>query len=123
MSAVAQQVSGVDGSTTAAVAGLGLGLPALAAWKAAYGGYSGTLSAEEALELLQSQDALLLDVRTEAARVAGGTPELRRGALGKGAAVPPVRVRRLGEAGGGGGWAGRPPSPLLRSCCRCCCAW
>ena len=42
---------------------------------------------------LQSQDAVLLDVRTEAARVANGVAELRRGALGKGAAVPPVRVR------------------------------
>lgn len=41
----------------------------------------------------QTQDALLLDVRTDAARVANGVAELRRGALGKGAAVPPVRVR------------------------------
>lgn len=41
---------------------------------------------------LQTQDALLLDIRSEAQRVATGVAELRRGALGKGAAVPPVRV-------------------------------
>lgn len=58
--------------------------------------------------MLQTQEALLLDVRTEAARVASGTAELRRGALGKGAAVPPVRVR--GAAGRDGEReAGRAP--------------
>lgn len=122
MSGVARQLSGLsgaDGATTAAVAGLGLGLPALLYWKAAYGGYAGVLQPEEALQVLQSQNALLLDVRTEAERQARGVAELRRGALGKGAAVPPVRLlpsvgRRVRDASGvaleiqvrwPGGWA------------------
>jgi hypothetical protein len=33
-----------------------------------------------------------VDVRPEAQRLAGGVAELRRGALGKGAAVPPVQL-------------------------------
>lgn len=57
---------------------------------------------------MQTQDAVLVDVRTEAARVANGVAELRRGALGKGAAVPPVRVRQQEEVGGHGGWSFAP---------------
>jgi len=41
---------------------------------------------------LQTQDAVLLDIRSEAQRLDKGVAELRRGALGKGAAVPPVQV-------------------------------
>ncbi|PRW34000.1 zinc finger CCCH domain-containing 11 [Chlorella sorokiniana] len=92
VSQAAQQVAGTDGTTVAVTAGLGIGVPALLGWRAAYGGYSGVLEPEEALQVLQTQDALLVDVRTEAARVANGVAELRRGALGKGAAVPPVRL-------------------------------
>ena len=51
---------------------------------------------------MQTQDALLLDIRPEAQRVDKGVAELRRGALGKGAAVPPVRVRGRRAAGGTG---------------------
>jgi hypothetical protein len=82
-----------DNTTVAVTAGLGLGLPALAAWRAAYGGFAGVLPPAEALKLLQSGgDVVLLDVRTEAVRSERGVVELKRGALGKGAAVPPVQV-------------------------------
>jgi hypothetical protein len=82
-----------DNTTVAVTAGLGLGLPALAAWRAAYGGFAGVLPPAEALKLLQSGgDVVLLDVRTEAVRNERGVVELKRGALGKGAAVPPVQV-------------------------------
>lgn len=53
MGGVAKQLSGVDPSVAAVLAGLGVGLPALAIWKAKYGGYAGVLQAEEALEVLQ----------------------------------------------------------------------
>ncbi|KAL4436752.1 hypothetical protein ABPG75_003891 [Micractinium tetrahymenae] len=88
----AKQLTGVDPAVAALLAGVGVGLPALAAWNAAYGGYAGVIQPEEAFEALQTQDALLLDIRSEAQRVATGVAELRKGALGKGAAVPPVRL-------------------------------
>lgn len=44
------------------------------------------------LTVLQGQDALLVDIRSEAQRLERGVPELRRGALGKGAAVPQAQV-------------------------------
>ncbi len=37
---------------------------------------------------LQKEDALLVDIRSEAERAAQGLPDLQRGALGKGATVP-----------------------------------
>lgn len=49
----AQQVAGTDGTTVAVTAGLGVGVPALLGWQAAYGGYSGVLQPEEALQVLQ----------------------------------------------------------------------
>ena len=54
----AQQVSGIDGTTAAVTAGLGIGVPTLLGWQAAYGGYSGVLQPEEALEVLQVRGAL-----------------------------------------------------------------
>jgi len=56
---VAKQLSGVDATSAAVVAGLGLGLPLLAAWKAAYGGFAGVLQPEEAMEILQVCCAVL----------------------------------------------------------------
>ncbi len=53
----AQQVAGTDSTTVAVTAGLGLGVPALLGWRAAYGGYSGVLQPEEALQVLQVQGA------------------------------------------------------------------
>ena len=41
-----------------------------------------------ALPLLQREDALLVDVRTNAERTAQGLPDLQRSALSKGAVVP-----------------------------------
>ncbi|EFN55745.1 expressed protein [Chlorella variabilis] len=87
-----RQLSGLDPAAAAAAAGLGLGLPAALAWSAAYGGFAGALDPEEALEVLQTEAAVLVDVRTEQQRVERGVAELRRGALGKGAAVPPVQL-------------------------------
>ena len=37
---------------------------------------------------VQREDALLVDIRSEAERAAQGLPDLQRGALGKGAVVP-----------------------------------
>ncbi|PSC70141.1 hypothetical protein C2E20_6347 [Micractinium conductrix] len=91
-SSVAGKLSGLDPTAAAVLAGVGLGVPAVAAWNAAYGGFAGVLAPEDALQVLQTQDALLLDIRPEAQRVDKGVAELRRGALGKGAAVPPVRL-------------------------------
>jgi hypothetical protein len=53
----------MDPAVGGAAAGVGLGLPALLAWRAAYGGYAGVLDPLQALELLQTQEALLVDVR------------------------------------------------------------
>ncbi len=50
---VAKQLTGVDPVVAALLAGVGLGLPSLAAWNAAYGGYAGVLQPEEAFEALQ----------------------------------------------------------------------
>lgn len=44
---------------------------------------------------LQTKDALLVDIRSDADRSAQGVPALAKGALGKGAAVP---VFKLGDA-------------------------
>lgn len=54
----ARQVAGVDGTTAAVAAGLGLGVPALLGWQATYGGYAGPLKPEEALQVLQVRGGL-----------------------------------------------------------------
>ena len=93
LSAAANDLAGRDPAVAAMVAGVSLGLPALLAWSAAYGGYAGALTPGKALQVLQSGgDALLVDIRPEAARLAAGVPELKRGALGRGAAVPPPQL-------------------------------
>lgn len=53
VASVAKQLTGVDPAVAALLAGVGLGLPAVAAWNAAYGGYAGLLQPEEAFEALQ----------------------------------------------------------------------
>lgn len=57
-------LSGRDPTLTAAALGVGLGVPALLAWSATYGGYSGSLAPAAALSMLQTEDALLVDIRT-----------------------------------------------------------
>ncbi|GAB4823555.1 hypothetical protein N2152v2_010601 [Parachlorella kessleri] len=77
---------------TAVAAGVAVGLPAYLIWQAAFAGFSGSLDPEDAYDVLQTQSAVLVDVRSEAQRLQNGIAELRRGALGKGAAVPPVQL-------------------------------
>lgn len=73
-------------------AAVGVGVPVLLAWNAAYGGYAGPFSAQKALEVLQTQDAVLVDVRSERQRLDSGVPELKRGARGKGITLTPSQL-------------------------------
>lgn len=59
-SAVAQAAEAVsaDPQTAAVAAGVGVGLPLILFWQTAFGGYSGALSAEETLDVLQVRSAL-----------------------------------------------------------------
>jgi rhodanese-related sulfurtransferase len=64
-------------------------VPAFLVWNAAFGGYSGKFSAGKALDILKSGEAaLLVDIRSERQRIDNGVPELKRGARGKGIALP-----------------------------------
>ncbi|KAK9835242.1 hypothetical protein WJX81_008278 [Elliptochloris bilobata] len=76
----------------AAAAAAAVGVPAVAVWRARYGGFAGVLAPQAAFEALQEEDAVLVDMRPDAARARDGVPELRFGARGKGAAV---QVERL----------------------------
>ncbi|KAK9901620.1 hypothetical protein WJX75_005190 [Coccomyxa subellipsoidea] len=71
----------------AATLGAAVGLPALSWWRGRFGGYAGLLPPSAALDVLQNEDAVLVDMRSEDERVRDGVVGLR-GALGKGAAVP-----------------------------------
>lgn len=63
-------------------------VPSLLIWQAAYGGYSGSYKPQKAVEILQTSDALLVDVRKDSEREEKGVPTLKRGARGKGIALP-----------------------------------
>ena len=67
-------------------------LPAVLLWNAAFGGYSGNYNPDKALEILKSEDALLVDIRSERQRVDNGVPELKRGARGKGVSLPASKL-------------------------------
>ncbi len=68
-------------------------VPAFLAWNAAFGGYSGKFNPSKALEILKSGDAaLLVDIRSERQRLDNGVPELKRGARGKGVALPASKL-------------------------------
>ncbi|CAL8468025.1 g7564 [Coccomyxa elongata] len=71
----------------AATLGAAVGVPTIAWWRGRFGGYAGLLQPSAALEVLQSEDAILVDMRSEDERVRDGVVGLP-GALGKGAAVP-----------------------------------
>jgi len=79
------------GSATVAAS---VAVPALVLWNAAFGGYSGKYTPSKALEVLKSTDsvALLIDIRSERQRVDSGVPELKRGARGKGIALPASKL-------------------------------
>lgn len=89
---VSTAVQHQDPKITAAIASI----PVVLLLKAMYGGFSGFVSPRKAFDILQSQqDALIIDIRTEATRLQTGLPELRRGALGKGTTIPPVELPPL----------------------------
>ena len=68
-------------------------VPAFLAWNAAFGGYSCKFNPSKALEILKSGDAaLLVDIRSERQRLDNGVPELKRGARGKGVALPASKL-------------------------------
>ncbi|DBB10659.1 TPA: hypothetical protein ACH3X3_007167 [Trebouxia sp. C0006] len=77
-----------DPKAGAAAAGLAVGLPLLAFWRARLAGYSGQLQPAKALELLNKSNSLLIDIRKEETRNVEGVPLLKRGSRGKGAAIP-----------------------------------
>ncbi|CAO1946894.1 unnamed protein product [Urochloa humidicola] len=63
-------------------------------WLFVYGGYSGDLSPESALELLKNDDkAVLIDVRPEDLREKDGVPDLRLGARSKYASVVSPEIK------------------------------
>ncbi|PUZ53521.1 hypothetical protein GQ55_5G057800 [Panicum hallii var. hallii] len=63
-------------------------------WLFIYGGYSGDLSPESALELLKNDGkAVLIDVRPEDLREKDGVPDLRRGARSKYASVASPEIK------------------------------
>ena len=70
------------------VLGVGLGVPLLLAYNAAYGGYNGVVKPVKVMEMLQNGDAVLVDVRTPEERKQAGVPLLKLAARGKGVAVP-----------------------------------
>ena len=47
----------------AATLGTAVGLPAFSYWRSRYGGYAGQLRPEQAVQLLQDEDAVLVDIR------------------------------------------------------------
>ena len=50
----AEAASQADPKVTAVATGVAVGLPALLLWQSAFGGYSGTLDPQEALDVLQA---------------------------------------------------------------------
>ncbi|GJP79428.1 hypothetical protein CLOP_g9665 [Closterium sp. NIES-67] len=82
--------AGFDADDTVVIATLvttGTLLLGVAFWRAAYSGYSGNLSAEEALAVLKESKAVLVDIRPEFLRDENGIPDLRRGARFKDCSV------------------------------------
>lgn len=72
---------------------------AFQAWQARYGGYAGELRPQQVLDLLNTQDTLLVDIRPDAQRQKDGLPRLRLAARFKAVAFP-LRNRidpRLGK--------------------------
>lgn len=69
-----------------------IGLPAIALWNFTYGGYSGSLKPSKAIELLQTEDSLLVDIRSNADRAENGVLSLRLGARGKGITIPYEKI-------------------------------
>jgi len=65
-----------------------LGLPLIALYNSVYGGFSGTLKPAKSLELLQSSDSILIDIRSQDDRKESGVPLLKLAARGKGVAIP-----------------------------------
>lgn len=80
-------------------------IPAIILWNANFAGFAGRLLPQKALQLLQTEDALLVDIRSGRHREDNGVPELKRGARGKGVAISaipllPSVARRVRSADG-----------------------
>ena len=88
----ALQFVGADPRLGGAAVAVGFGLPIVWLWNSSFGGYAGPFSATQALEVLKSKDALLVDVRSERSRIDNGVPELKRGARGKAVALPASKL-------------------------------
>lgn len=86
------QFVGADPRLGGAAVAVGIGLPIVWFWNSTFGGFAGPFSPTQALEVLKSQDALLVDVRSERQRIDNGVPELKRGARGKGVALPASKL-------------------------------
>eukprot|EP00192_Tetraselmis_astigmatica_P002774 CAMPEP_0117682696 /NCGR_PEP_ID=MMETSP0804-20121206/19851_1 /TAXON_ID=1074897 /ORGANISM="Tetraselmis astigmatica, Strain CCMP880" /LENGTH=557 /DNA_ID=CAMNT_0005492933 /DNA_START=75 /DNA_END=1748 /DNA_ORIENTATION=- len=65
-----------------------IAVPTVVAVNSTVGGFSGVLSAAKAMDVLQNEVALLVDVRSAAEREANGIPELKSAARVKAVAVP-----------------------------------
>lgn len=65
-----------------------LGVSLIISYSFIYGGYSGVFQPEQAMEVLQNKDAVLVDIRDERNRMENGVPLLKLGARGKGIVIP-----------------------------------
>ena len=70
------------------VLGVAVGVPLVLVYSAVYGGYDGAVKPAKAIEMLQSGDVILVDVRKVEERARDGVPLLKLAARGKGVALP-----------------------------------
>lgn len=90
----AAQIIAAEPRIGGAAVAASVAVPALLLWNAAFGGYAGKYTPSKALEIFKSGDsaALLVDIRSERQRADNGVPELKRGARGKGVALPASKL-------------------------------
>ena len=96
---VARQVAAAltaDPQLGAAAAAAAVGVPAVALWRARYGGFAGVLAPEAAFEALQEGDSVLVDMRC-----AKSPPHMIDLTLAKQVSTYPICVLRLQQAGSG----------------------
>ena len=95
------QALGQDSALYGNFAKVGLPLLAYAWWSGTYGGFAGFATATRAFQDVSKEgsDAVLIDLRSDDEREAGGVPELKFGARTKVAAIPVQGTVRLPEGG------------------------
>ncbi|KAK9816559.1 hypothetical protein WJX72_001971 [[Myrmecia] bisecta] len=76
----------------AASSGVAIGVPVVLWWRARYGGYAGKLQPVDVFTMLQNEDAVLVDIRTDEQRFQDGVVELKRAARDRGAVIPISRL-------------------------------